>query len=145
EAASDALHREERRAPLPGLEPEPDERDTEREAARRRADAVGLLAERALTAGFSGPDAPISGTTPERFQVVVHVEEEAIADPRATPIDAVMARAARERRRKSGDGAPEPSRPGDENGSAEPSGAPGEAWPFLRAERCSPCEMPVRH
>jgi len=53
----------------------------EREAAQRRADAVGLLAERALSAGFGGREvedeetaAPISGTRAERYQVVLHVE-----------------------------------------------------------------------
>ena len=49
-------------------------------AAQRRADAVGLVAERALTAGFggSGPDAndtPVSGTRAERYQVVLHVDD----------------------------------------------------------------------
>jgi hypothetical protein len=65
--------------------------DTERAAAQRRADAVGLLAERALAAGFgtaaraveaadpaaadtSSADAPLSGTRAQRYQVVLHVE-----------------------------------------------------------------------
>jgi len=46
EAASDALYREER-------EPGP-RADTQQAAAQRRADALGLLAERALAAGFAG-------------------------------------------------------------------------------------------
>ena len=48
EAASDALYREKREPRL--------ETDTEREkaAAQRRADALGLLAERALAVGFGG-------------------------------------------------------------------------------------------
>ena len=46
EAASDALYREER-GPGP-------EADTQRAAAQRRADALGLLAEWALAAGFGG-------------------------------------------------------------------------------------------
>ncbi|MDP2958352.1 MAG: DUF222 domain-containing protein [Longimicrobiales bacterium] len=64
EAAGDALYR---RAP-------------EVEPPQRRADAVGLLAERALAAGFgdrsgSGEedDAPVSGSRAERYQVVLHV------------------------------------------------------------------------
>jgi len=46
EAASDALYREERG---PGSEA-----DTQQAAAQRRADSLGLLAERALAAGFGG-------------------------------------------------------------------------------------------
>ena len=47
---------------------------------QRRADAVGLLAERALAAGFGGEEgtgedpAPISGTRAERYQVMLHVD-----------------------------------------------------------------------
>ncbi len=49
---------------------------------QRRADAVGLVAERALAAGFGQEraedrrdhTAPISGTRAERYQVVLHVE-----------------------------------------------------------------------
>jgi hypothetical protein len=117
EAASDALYRERRRVPerapveAPGDAVEKaagDARggvhDTGREAARRRADAVGLLAERALAAGFggrepvearSGADAsdergcarrrevtevPISGTRAERYQVVLLVDHETLAE-----------------------------------------------------------------
>ena len=72
EAASDALFAETRRERHSPEVPEP---------AQLRADAVGLLAERALTAGFgagSGPEtgdqAPISGSRAERYQVVLHVE-----------------------------------------------------------------------
>jgi len=100
DAASDALYRREtrgeaaRRAMI-GREA------SEREAAQRRADAIGLLAERAMGAGFGGRDAeeleeglgaeeeeggeigagervgssiPVSGTRAERYQVVLHVE-----------------------------------------------------------------------
>ncbi|MCA9739470.1 MAG: DUF222 domain-containing protein, partial [Gemmatimonadetes bacterium] len=49
---------------------------------QRRADAVALLAERALAAGLDqeggGPDAPISGTRAGRYQVVLHVEAETL-------------------------------------------------------------------
>ena len=43
------------------------------EPAQLRADAVGLLAERALAAGFADT-APVSGSRAERYQVVLHVE-----------------------------------------------------------------------
>jgi hypothetical protein len=92
EAASDALYRERRvleRGPAPEDAPE-DARhgvgDTAPEAARLRADALGLLAERALAAGF-GPsratdptEAPISGTRAERYQVVLHVDQDTLAE-----------------------------------------------------------------
>jgi len=94
EAASDALYRnntrgEAVRRAMIGREA------NEREAAQRRADAIGLLAERAMGAGFGGKCAeeeengereengegkpvidstPISGTRAERYQVVLHVE-----------------------------------------------------------------------
>jgi len=68
-------------------------RDTAREAAQRRADALGLLAERALGAGFGtgsggdegdeggeGAQAPVSGSRAERYQVVVHVDAETLAE-----------------------------------------------------------------
>ena len=85
EAASDALYREDRG-------PVPDE-ESERAATQRRADALGLLAERALAAGFGGRTGggaegetgsattmpvPISGTRAERYQVVLHVEAETL-------------------------------------------------------------------
>jgi hypothetical protein len=77
EAASDALYREMRRRGLELAE-------TEAAATRRRADALGLLAERALAAGFGGRDGddeeriPISGNRAERYQVVLHVEPETL-------------------------------------------------------------------
>ena len=89
DAAGDALFRERRlRNDISAI-------DTDMDAAQRRADAVGLLAERALAAGFGGkavassapavqsadsecacasPDVPISGTRAERYQVILHVE-----------------------------------------------------------------------
>ena len=63
EAASDALYGRD------GDDITPDQ---------RRADAVGLLAERALAAGFA--DGPVSGSRAERYQVVLHVEPEALRD-----------------------------------------------------------------
>src|ERR671918_463503 len=97
EAASDALFRE-RALPVAT-----DDRDTETKAKQRRADAVGLLAERALAAGLGraegGREAggaeggaaaggaecvreagkiTISGTRAERYQVMLHVEPESL-------------------------------------------------------------------
>ncbi len=66
EAASDALYRQE------------DETD-EREAQQRRADALGLMAERALAAGF-GEGAPISGSKAERTQVILHVDADTLSE-----------------------------------------------------------------
>jgi hypothetical protein len=82
EAASDQIYREQ---PVEALE-------TDKAAAHRRADALALLAERAMAAGFggggacgegegdeagpeAGPEAPVSGTRAERYQVVLHVDE----------------------------------------------------------------------
>ncbi|MDH3223454.1 MAG: HNH endonuclease [Gemmatimonadota bacterium] len=48
--------------------------DTHEEPERRRADALGLMAERALGAGFGGAEAPVSGSRADRTQVVLHVE-----------------------------------------------------------------------
>lgn len=79
EAAGDVLYREERgvdgsqidscRLPLP-------EEVSRTEAARRRADAVGLLAEWALAAGFE--NGPVSGSRASRYQVVLHLEPETL-------------------------------------------------------------------
>ncbi|MEX2048495.1 MAG: DUF222 domain-containing protein [Gemmatimonadota bacterium] len=78
EAASDHIYRE-----------QPHEaRETEQAATQRRADALALLAERALSAGLG--DAPVSGTRAERYQVVVHVDEatlQAEAQPGRSELD----------------------------------------------------------
>ncbi|HUG01196.1 MAG TPA: DUF222 domain-containing protein [Longimicrobiales bacterium] len=63
EAASDALYRGD------------DVGDSTPE--QRRADAVGLIAERALAAGFT--DGAVSGSRAQRYQVVLHVEEATLA------------------------------------------------------------------
>jgi hypothetical protein len=73
EAASDAIFREQRAV---------GEAESERAAAQRRADALGLLAERALSVGFGGTDpdaAPVSGTRAERYQVMLHVDADTLA------------------------------------------------------------------
>jgi hypothetical protein len=54
--------------------------DERPEPAQRRADALGLLAERALAAGFGGERAPVSGSRAERYQVMLHVERESLSE-----------------------------------------------------------------
>ena len=64
-----------------------------RQARRRRADAIGLLAERALAAGFGGGEGadgdaeddgvPISGTRAERYQVFLHVDRDTLSGHRS--------------------------------------------------------------
>ncbi len=61
EAASDALFAESAKDDGERTEPQ-----------QLRADAVGLLAERALAAGFGGDEAPVSGSRAERYQYMVH-------------------------------------------------------------------------
>ncbi|MFQ5747682.1 MAG: DUF222 domain-containing protein [Gemmatimonadota bacterium] len=91
EAAGDALYRERRYGNVSAETFHDD-------SARRRADALGLVAERALAAGFGATpegkaeterhdDArtesdgrlPISGTRAERYQVLLHVEAATLA------------------------------------------------------------------
>jgi hypothetical protein len=50
------------------------------EPEQRRADALGLLAERALAAGFDADQAPISGSRAERYQVMLHVEPSSLTE-----------------------------------------------------------------
>ncbi len=85
EAASDALFAESAKDDGERTEPQ-----------QLRADAVGLLAERALAAGFSGDEAagfgrdeaasfardeaPVSGSRAERYQVMLYVEPETLAE-----------------------------------------------------------------
>ena len=87
EAASDALYREEAHSEtLEGTAAYAELDKTKPE--QRRADAVGLLAERALAAGFGNGagngncdrDAPISGSRAERYQVMLHVDAETLRD-----------------------------------------------------------------
>ena len=84
EAASDALYRDEH----------PDARPRSRQ---RRADAAGLVAERALAAGFGGE----SGTRAERFQVAVHTEMATLekdGEPGRSEVDGVRVSAESSRR-----------------------------------------------
>jgi Domain of unknown function (DUF222)/HNH endonuclease len=86
EASSDELYREHRASqggdhranPLPTAS----ETDTVQEAAQRRADAIGLMAERALAAGFGAGAAPLSGSRAERYQVMLHVDPATLASDR---------------------------------------------------------------
>jgi hypothetical protein len=68
EAASDAQH--------PG-------RSAEALPEQRRADALALVAERAMASGFGGAesrDVPVSGTRAERYQVLLHVEAATLSE-----------------------------------------------------------------
>src|SRR5690606_13659467 len=94
---------------------EDDAAEGRREAARRRADAIGLIAERALAAGF-GPDddAPVSGSRAGRYQVMLHVQADALAEEavatkvaEGAPTDARRGR--RAERSAAADGAPAPA------------------------------------
>ena len=91
EAASDALFREEWEGGKRQSEKEADADLPETNPEQRRADAVGLIAERALAAGFGArggedtghPDedpTPISGTRAERYQVMLHVDMGTLAE-----------------------------------------------------------------
>jgi hypothetical protein len=87
EAAGDALYRDESGIErLAGGSPPA---DTLRAAAQRRADALGLLAERAMEAGFGAESgegtAPISGTRAARYQVVLHVDAATLSEDSAGP------------------------------------------------------------
>lgn len=81
EAAADALYRRE----ATGGKDVREDRVRERipKPTQRWADAIGLVAERALAAGFGedsedGPDE--SGTRAERYQVVIHTEAATLAE-----------------------------------------------------------------
>jgi len=78
EAASDTLFK----AKGAAADPERVSYETSRRAAaQRRADAIGVVAERALTAGVGGSteDAPLSGTRAERYQVMLHVDADTLS------------------------------------------------------------------
>ncbi len=70
EAADDALYREKDAKNVSA------ETFSGQAAGRRRADALGLMAERALAAGFT--DAPLSGSRAERYQVLLHVDADTL-------------------------------------------------------------------
>ena len=78
EAADDALYREKDYRNVSA-------EASRRESARRRADALGLMAERALAAGFGSSEesearAPLSGTRAERYQVMLHVDMDTLKE-----------------------------------------------------------------
>ena len=70
EAAGDALYRERKNVSA---------ETSFQDAAHRRADALGLMAERAMAAGF-GESAPVSGTKAERYQILLHVDAETLKE-----------------------------------------------------------------
>ncbi len=107
EAASDALYRE-RHLPGAAGEAGPGRRYAPaREAARRRADAVGLLAERALAAGFGGagrgeasepepgdaetPEATEAGPSETEIRCACGSEPESRSSPSEAPISGTRA------------------------------------------------------
>ena len=113
EAAADALYRREENGGKGVEQDEPGEKATHEEAkvherppkpAQRWADAVGLVAERALAAGFGedsedGPDE--SGTRAERYQVIIHTEAATLAEqgePGRSDLDGVRVSAETSRR-----------------------------------------------
>ena len=121
EAASDALFRSEgdaRDAAGSGRGVSCDGGDARPKPKQRRADAVGLLAERALAAGFGGgesratpEDGPTagsdserhigSGTRAERYQVMVHCEAATLAaegEPGRSELDGIRVSAETSRR-----------------------------------------------
>ncbi len=113
EAASDALFRREG-----GASDSRDADDARPEPKQRRADAVGLLAERALAAGFGGGEAIAtpeagpkngagaeprveSGSRAERYQVMVHCDAATLAEegePGRSDLDGVRVSAETSRR-----------------------------------------------
>ena len=82
--------------------------DSGKEAAQRRADALALVAERALEVGFS--DGPLSGSRAGRYQVMLHVDERTL--------------------REGGEESGKAAAPG----GAHPSGLPDTAHPWGRSE-----------
>jgi len=78
EAADDALFREKGYRNV-------SHEASRRESAQRRADALGLMAERVLAAGFGSSEesearAPLSGTRAERYQVMLHVDMDTLKE-----------------------------------------------------------------
>ena len=108
EAASDALFRRGEGAGSVDREGVSD--DPRPKPKQRRADAVGLLAERALAAGFGGGvcresdgdvDAMESGTRAERYQVMVHCDAATLAaegEPGRSDLDGIRVSAETSRR-----------------------------------------------
>jgi hypothetical protein len=74
DAASDSLYRAE------DVSAETSSAD---DAAQRRADAMALVAERALAAGFGDEASPLSGTKAERYQVLLHVDADTLESDRS--------------------------------------------------------------
>ncbi len=157
EAAGDALYREERWPPevvkAAAAQGHVLETETEREAAQRRADALGLVAERALAAGFGGrrnregagsetegPEEEQSGDAPEGLAGAVPAGglPVPISGSRAERYQVVLHVEAETLRRAP---EPNPGEPGEtsERGaprvSAEPPGGAGLMHPTLQVPR----------
>ena len=123
EAASDALFRDEggandARPAAKARDPRIEKTDPRPEPKQRRADAVGLLAERALAAGFGGGESSAtpddgstagsdserqveSGTRAERYQVMVHCDAATLAaegEPGRSDLDGIRVSAETSRR-----------------------------------------------
>ena len=79
EAASQMLYEEEQERSTPSRDSVP--------VSQRRADAIGLLAEAALSGGLN--DDPEKGTRGYRYQVVVHVDAAVLEDPQAAGESAI--------------------------------------------------------
>ena len=90
---------------------------------QRQADAIGTLAEAALTGGLD------RGTAGDRYQVVLHVDAEALAEPRDVPAG-TSARAA---------SASKPPTGGHCVSAGIPEGAASESKPRT-GDRCVPAE-----
>ena len=157
--ALEAAVDEERRAAT-GAEGEPDAVDEAegvvRSFGQRRADALGVVAERALAGGLD------RGTSGDRYQVVVHVDAGALAEdaedadvPAGTPRSSVHRRAASTSRPRPSGGSPvtpPPSRCGTVRTGRCSMSAAGPApslppcagrWPSATGTAGSPAVTPV--
>ena len=81
--------------------------------AQRQADAIGMVAEAALAGGLD------KGTAADRYQVVLHVDAEALADPRDVPAGTSAGTAA-----GSGEREPDPDAPTGTTDRAPADAAP---------------------
>jgi len=94
--------------------------DSRKQAAQRRADALGLMAERALAAGFG--DGPVSGSRAGRYQVMLHVDERTLREDGEESEKGMV------------DADPESAHPTLVPDDAHPSELPDAAHPWGRSE-----------
>jgi hypothetical protein len=99
-----------------------------------RADALALVAERALAAGFgrghAAEEAPISGSRAERYQVILHVEPESLTEhgePGMCELEDGSRLSAESARRLACDAGLVAVARGDEGGAAASGGTPAGA------------------